>query len=331
MPKNKKIPLAAQLATKGPTKGQQRIARRVQKHDELMKKQPLTKEDAALAREPPPTKRERKIACALRHEVNLVRKEARKTKRSNVRALLDATKSSRPLTETDQLQFCGSVTIQSKDEAVRTANKAFTAPFDPNHRVLFVSGTSIKVGKCKQSEAATAVAGMKCAGAAVVYHMAPANNNNTDQLWEKNSFGLGPTRQGIEAGWRSIAEALALVAIQMASARDAGMPNNDTSTKRPKVAIFADNRAAVSRVSNTKLTARQLESTPSLEKLIIISEYIRHLGVDVDLRWSPRRHSQGIRRAEIAARKAATSHGACKSGDSLDDGLQILIDLLERQ
>lgn len=331
MPKKKKIRLAAQLATQGPTKGQQRIARRVQKYDELMKKQPLTKEDAALARGPPPTKGERKIDCALRHEANGVRKEARKTRRSNVRALLDATKSSRPITETDQLQFCGNVTIQSADEAARTANEAFAAPFDPNHRVLFVSGTSVKVGKCRQSEAATAVTRMKCAGAAVVYQMAPANNNNTDQLWEKNSFGLGPTNQGIEAGWRSIAEALALVAIQIASARDDGMPNNETSTKRPKVAIFADNRAAVSRVGNIKLTARQLESTPSLEKLIIMSEYLRHLGVDVDLRWSPRRHSQGTRRVEIAARKAATSHGARKSGDSLDDGLQILIDLLERQ
>lgn len=326
MSKIKKIPLAAQLPTEGPTQGQQRIARRVQRYDQLMRKQqPLTKEDAALVKGPP-TKRERKIDRALRHQVNSVRKEARKTNRGNVEALLDATKSSRPLTETDQLQFCGNVTIQSEDEAVRTANEAFAAPFDPKHRVLFVSGTSVKVGKCKQFEPRT-----KSAGAAVICKMVSGDNNNADHTWEKKPFGLGPTNQGIEAGLRSIAEALALVAIQMASAKNDEMPSNDRPPKQSKATIFTDSRAAVSKVSNIKLTARQLESTPSLEKLITRSEFLRHLGVDVDLRWSPRRHSQGTRRAEVTARKAAGSHGACKCGDSLDDGLQILIDSLKRQ
>ncbi|KAH8770885.1 hypothetical protein F5883DRAFT_666319 [Diaporthe sp. PMI_573] len=329
----KKKSLAAQLATQGPTKGQQRIGRRVQLYDELMRKQqPLTKKDAESMRKTPPTKRERKITRALQRQARLVRKEWRQANRSNIAALLNVTRSSRPteLTETDHLQFCGNITIQSKDEAIQNAIEASATSFDPYHRILF---TSAKGGKRNQTT------GMRSAGAGVVCKMASGNmdhNSNADHIWEKKSFSLGPsqinsTTQNIEAGLRSVAEALALVATQLACASDDGMQQIDNLSIRPKVTIFTDSQAVMNKVSNIELTALQLESMPSLEKLITRSEYLRHLGVEVELRWSPRLQSEGSKQAEGASRRAATSHGACKSGDSLDDGLQILIDSLEQQ
>lgn len=325
--------LAAQIATQGPTKGQQRIARRVQLHDELMRKQqPLTKKDAESVRKVPPTRRERKITRALERQARLVRKEVRQIDRSNIAALLDVTRSSRTtLTETGHLQFCGNIIIQSEDEAIQTAMQASATPFDPYHRILFASA---KVGKCNQVK-------MRSAHAGIVCKMASANksdNSNVDHIWEEHSFSLGrsqsnPTKLSTEAGLRSVAEALTLVATQLACASDHGMPHNDKSSIQPKMTIFTDSQAVMNKVGNIKLTAQQLKSTPSIEKLITRSAYLHHLGVDVELRWSPRLQLKGNvrKQAEDAARRAATSHAACKSGDSPDNGLQILIDSLEYQ
>lgn len=325
--------LAAQIATQGPTKGQQRIARRVQLHDELMRKQqPLTKKDAASVRKVPPTKRERKITRALQRQARLDRKEVRETDRSNIAALLDVTRSSRPiLTETGHLQFCGNIITQSEDEAIQNATQASATPFDPYHRILFASA---KVGKCNQVK-------MRSAHAGVVCKMASANendNSNVDHIWEEHSFSLGrsqsnATKLSIEAGLRSVAEALTLVATQLACASDHGMPHDDKLSIQPKVTIFTDSQAVLNKIGDIKLTEQQLESTPSIEKLITRSAYLHHLGVEVELRWNPRLQLKGNvrKQAEGAARTATIPHGACKSGDRPDDSLQILIDSLEYQ
>ncbi|KAG6363270.1 hypothetical protein INS49_008366 [Diaporthe citri] len=269
--------LAAQIATQGPTKGQQRIGRRVQLYDELMRKQqPLTKKDAESVRKVPPTRRERKITHIMQGQARLVRKEVRQTDRSNIAALLNVTRSSRPtLTETGHLQFCGNIIIQSEDEAIQNAIKASATPSNPYHRILFVSA---KVGKCNQVK-------MRSAHAGVVCKMASENkndNSNVDHIWEENLFSLGrsqsnPTKLGIEAGLRSVAEALTLVATQLACASDHGLPYNDKLSTQPKVTIFTDSHAVMNKVGNTKLTAQQLKSTPSVEKLITRSAYFTTL------------------------------------------------------
>lgn len=326
--------LAAQIATQGPTKGQQRIARRVQLYDELMRKQqPLNKKDAGSVRKVPPTKRERKITRALQRQARLVRKEVRQTDRSNIAALLDVTRSNRPaLTETGHLQFCGNIIIQSQDEAIQNATQASATPFDPCHRILFASA---KVGKCNQVK-------MRSVHAGVVCKLASGNkndNSNVDHIWEETLFSLGrsqnnPTKLSIEAGLRSVAEALTLVATQLACASDHGMPQNDKlSRQQPKVTIFTASQAVMNKIGSIELTAQQLKSTPSIEKLITTSAYLHHLGLEVELRWSPCLQLKGNvrKQAEVIARRATTSHGACKSGDSRDHGLQILIDSLEYQ
>lgn len=252
---------------------------------------------------------------------------------------MDATKSSRPeeaapapalLTpeaETDYLfQFCGNViTAQSEDEATQAAIEASAAPFDPYRRVLFASGTA------KGSK-------LKATAAVVCKKAAPGNNNNNDSadgIWEEKVFGLdlppsNSTQKSIEVGLRPIAEALALVATQLACARDEGMSHNDKGLyMRPKVTIFTDSQAVMDKVSRINFTARQLESTPCIEKLITRSEYLRHLGVEIELRCSPCLQSEGTKRAKDASRRAAKSHGACKSVDGVDEGLQIF-DSLEQ-
>lgn len=189
--------LAAQIATQGPTKGQQRIARRVQLYDEVMRKQqPLTKKDADSVTKVPPTKRERKITRALQHQARLVRKEVRQTDRSNIAALIDVTKSSRPtLTETGHLQFCGNIFIQNEDEATHNAIQASATPFDPYHRILFAGA---KVGKCNQVK-------MRSAHAGVVCKMASGSKNDTDNvdhIWEENLFNLGRSQSNLQS-WAS--------------------------------------------------------------------------------------------------------------------------------
>ena len=92
-----------------------------------------------------------------------------------------------------------------------------------------------------------------------------------------------------------------------------------------------DKQAIIGKINNIKLILRQLEGMLSIEKLITRSECLRHPSVDVQLRWRPGSQSEGSKRAELAARKAARSHTVCRSGDNLDEGLQILIDSLEEQ
>lgn len=336
--------LATQIVTQGPTSGQQRIARQVQQYDELMRKpQPLAKKDAARVRKSPPTKNERRISRACQHQEKLVRKEIRQINRGNIEALLDATKSSRPqaaLTEVEPdylFQFCGNIIpLQSEDKAIQAAVEASVAPFNPYHRVLFTSGACGKAKGSKQPDTIAAATRTRSAGAAVVYKIAPGTKNENSNIWEEKLFrvSLPPsntTTQNIEASLGSIAEALALVAIQLAHAIDDGVPHINTPLTRSKVTIFTDCRAVMARISKISLTARQLASTPSVKKLITRSEYLRHLGVEVELRCSPRLQSEGSKRAKRASRRTAKSPGACKSVDSIDEGLQILIDSLEQE
>ncbi|KAG8159695.1 hypothetical protein KVR01_010332 [Diaporthe batatas] len=361
--------LVAQIATHGPTKEQQRIARRVQQYDELTRRgqqQPLPadKDAGTRVKKSAPTKHDRRISRACQHHVKLARREVRWANRGNIAALLDATRSSRPdatttttttttTTETGTetgtehlFQFCGNIiTAQDEDEdkAIQAAVEASAAPFDPYRHFLFASGTCGKVKGVKKQPGATTTGAatiLRRAVAAVVCKTASGRSRNeggdTDagHTWEEKSFSMNlspgnSTTQGIEVGLRSVAEALALVATQVACTRDEGMSHDNNLHMRPKVTVFTDSRAVVAKISKINLTAQQLKSAPWVEKLMTRSEYLRHLGVEIELRWSPCLQSEGTKRAKRASRRAAKSHGACV--DSVDQDLQILVDSLEQE
>lgn len=326
----KKKSLAAQMAAQGPTKGQKLISSRVQQYDELIKKGPLTREESSQAAALAPTKRDRKIACAVKREARRVKKGNRRAHHRNVLALLGATTKH----DAAGLRFCGDIIRGSREEAIHSATEASApaASFNTHHQVLFVSGTSVDIDKCKHKLDGTAP-GMRSAGAAVVYRK--ADGENQGQIWGKKLFGLGlsprnPTHQGIESSIVAIGEALALAATEMAYAKNQETPDNDQSVTKPKVMIFTDNQASLSKIRDISLTEKQLErSTPGREKLITRSQYLHHLGAEVELRWSPAKSgAAGSRRAETAARKAAASLMYRKGGDDLDENLQILIESL---
>lgn len=175
----KKKSLAVQMAAQGPTKAQQRIASRVQQYDELVKKGPLTREESSQAAALAPTKRDRKIACAVKREARRVKKGNpgnRRTHHRNVLALLGATTKH----DAAGLRFCGDIIRGSREEAIHPATEASAASFNTHHQVLFVSGTSVDVAKCKHQLNGTAP-GMRSAGAAVVYRK--ADGENQGQIW----------------------------------------------------------------------------------------------------------------------------------------------------
>lgn len=230
--------------------------------------------------------------------------------------------------------FCGDVIINQFDEeeAIRIAAETSASSFDPNHRIIFVASGSADIAKCKNKKQKQSAHGsrIRASGAAVVCKA-------DDEIWKTNSFGLGQsirsgTSRNIDAGFYAIAEALALVATQVAcDEHDNAVP----ITKPTKVTIFSrDNRTVMSEIDRLRivdLTTEQLECTerPGLKKLITTSQYLRRIGVDVEVRWSPRRRcTLGNKLAESVARKAAISFGACKSDYDLDEELQTLVDSL---
>ncbi|KAL1872064.1 hypothetical protein Daus18300_004433 [Diaporthe australafricana] len=274
----------------------------------MTKKKPLAKR---------PTIRGRKLARSAQRQENLARKATRKANYHNELALL------RAVTAGSDLHFCGEIIIQSREAGILAATDASGSAFNPSHRVFFASGVSIP-GRVRytQEDGACQKTGMRSAGAAVVYRRRPGADNH---IWQRNLFGLGVTAENrsIEAGLLAVAECLAIAATEMARAKD-------QATSR-KVTIFTDCRAAMDKIDKFRhvgLTEQQLRGIPIRRKLITRSQYLsRHLGVDVELRWVPR-HSgaEGSRNAEAAAQKAAMTVEPRKGGDSLDKGLQALIE-----
>lgn len=82
------------------------------------------------------------------------------TNRSNAIALLTTIRG----VANANLQFCGDIIIQAQEQAARAAVEASSAVFNPYHRVLFASGTSVPVAAEEKQ--------LRSAGAAVVYNQA---------------------------------------------------------------------------------------------------------------------------------------------------------------
>ncbi|KAJ0121054.1 hypothetical protein J7T55_008214 [Diaporthe amygdali] len=273
----------------------------------MTKKKPLAKR---------PTKRGRKRAREIERQENLAKKAIRKENYRNELALLHG------VTDGFGLRFCGDIIIQPREDAIQAATQASAAPFDPSHRVFFVSSASIAERAKGKDEGAGQKTNMRSAGAAVVYRRRPAETN---QIWQRNLFGLGVSagNRKIEAGVLAIAECLAIAATEITCAKDQPTPR--------KVTVFSDCRAAMDRVNRFRRvnrTEKELYGVPVHRKLITASQYLsRHLGVEVELRWVPG-HSrvEGNRHAEVAAQKAAAILEIRKGGDSLDKGLQALIE-----
>lgn len=253
-----------------------------------------------------PSRRERAIG---RETAVCISRIAKENKIANLRrelALLHATA---------ELRFHGQIIVEPREDATRTAanTRDSTAPDGSRQLVFFVDGSRFTNVKDKRKRKAPASG--KAAGAAVVYQ--------TDvKTWEERTFNFADGHNSKGTEMAAIAEGLAVALSQVL------LLDRDQSKSIGRVIIFTDCQAAMFRIERfrcTSLAEGRLRSDPIVRKLVTRSQYLRGLGVAVEIRWVPA-HSgvEGNVRADAAARSAAWRLPGIAEGVYLDEGLQMI-------
>lgn len=217
---------------------------------------------------------------------------------------------------TSELRFHGRIIVESREDATRTAaatTRDSTAPSESRQLVFFVDGSRFTNVKDKRKRKAP-VSG-KAAGAAVVYQ--------TDvKTWEERTFNFADGHKSKSTETAAIAEGLAIALSQVLSL------DRDQRKSIGRVIIFTDCQAAMFQIEKFRcnsLAERRLRSDPIVRKLVTRSQYLRGLGVEVEIRWVPA-HSgvEGNVRADAAARSAAWRLPGIAEGVYLDEGLRMI-------
>lgn len=254
-----------------------------------------------------PSRRERAIGRETAVHISRI---ATENKIANLRrelALLHAT---------SELRFHGQIIVESREDATRSAaatTSDSTAPDGSRQLVFFVDGSRFTNVKDKRKRKAPASG--KAAGAAVVYQ----TDVNT---WEERSFNFADGHNSKSTEMAAIAEGLAIAMSQVL------LLDRDQSKSIGRVIIFTDCQAAMFRIDGfrcTSLAEGRLRSDPIVRKLVTRSQYLRGLGVEVEIRWVPA-HSgvKGNIRADAAARSAAWRLPGIAEGVYLDEGLRMI-------
>lgn len=217
---------------------------------------------------------------------------------------------------TAELRFHGQIIIEAREDAIRTAaatTMKSTAPGGSQQLVFFVDGSRFTNVKDKRKRKAPASG--KAAGAAVVYQ--------TDvKTWEERTFNFSDGHKSKSTEMAAIAEGLAIALTQVL------LLDIDQRKSIGRVIIFTDCQAAMFRMEKFRcnsLAERRLRSDPIVRKLVTRSQYLRGLGVEVEIRWVPA-HSgvEGNVRADFAARSAAWRLPGIAEGVYLDEGLRMI-------
>lgn len=217
------------------------------------------------------------------------------------------------LRATGELRFHGHVIVESREDAIHTAANTTNSADEPRQLVFFVDGS--RFTNIKDRRKRKAPASGKAAGAAVVYQ-------TRDQVWEERTFHLADGHNSKSAEMAAIAEGLAIALSRimlLANGHDEG---------RSKVIIFTDCQQAMNRIEGFRrdsLGEGRLRSDPIVRKLVTRSQYLRGLGVEVEIRWVPS-HSgiEGNVRADAAAQSAAWRCPGIADGVYLDEGLRMI-------
>lgn len=253
-----------------------------------------------------PSRRERAIGRETAVHISRIAKENKIANLRRELALLHATA---------ELRFHGQIIVEAREDATRTAATTTnsTATDGSRQLVFFVDGSRFTNVKDKRKRKAPASG--KAAGAAVVYQ--------TDiKAWEERTFNFSDGHKSKSTEMAAIAEGLAIALSQVL------LLDGDQSKSIGRVIIFTDCQAAMFRIERfrcTSLSERRLRSDPIVRKLVTRSQYLRGLGVEVEIRWVPA-HSgvEGNIRADAAARSAAWRLPGIAEGVYLDEGLRVI-------
>lgn len=253
-----------------------------------------------------PSRRERAIGRETAVHISRIANENKIADLRRELALLQATA---------ELRFHGQIIVEDREDATRTAATTMdsTAPDGSRQLVFFVDGSRFTKVKDKRKRKAP-VSG-KASGAAVVYQ--------TDvKTWEERTFNFADGHKSKSTEMAAIAEGLAFALSQVL------LLGRDQSKNIGRVIIFTDCQAAMFRIERFRcnsLAEGRLRSDPIVRKLVTRSQYLRGLGIEVEIRWVPA-HSgvEGNVRADAAARSAAWPLPGIAEGVYLDEGLRMI-------
>jgi ribonuclease HI len=150
--------------------------------------------------------------------------------------------------------------------------------------------------------------------------------------WNQRRYLLRGTSNVYRAKLSAVAEALA-IAFSWAIHKQVLDENSPQLESRVhEISIFTDSQDVLTKLENLRhraLTERQMQGDFILRKLITRSQYLRRLGVRVELRWVPgHARVEGNERADKAARRAA-KNGV--DSNVPDEGLELVAAELARQ
>ncbi|KAL7939475.1 hypothetical protein V8C35DRAFT_326484 [Trichoderma chlorosporum] len=201
---------------------------------------------------------------------------------------------------THKSMFRGNIVIESnKSSACATLTKILQSAADRQNQVLFVDGSAITTPKHKSGSSIHKPASTIPSGAAVVYKPLGRKKNRQWQvrLFASTSRGRGSTTAELAA----IADGLIIATIERLLIK--GAATNSTVT------IFSDCMGALQQLNKLRgctNTDVRLLRDPSLRSIVTTSQYLHHIGVQLELHWVPgHSHVDGNCRADKAARFAA--------------------------
>ena len=219
------------------------------------------------------------------------------------------------LASTPDPRFHGKIIIESREDAIATAiTSKNSEPADKIQQlVFFVDGSRFTNIKDKRKREAPLA--KKAAGAAVVYQ-------TCEREWEQRVFRVADGFKSKMAEMAAIAEGLAIALSQIL------LICNSQHKDKAKVVIFSDCQAAMTHIDKFQRTSPsvgRLHGDPIARKLVTRSQYLRTLGVEVEIRWVPS-HSGVVGNigADAAARSAAWRTPGIAEGVYLDEGLRMI-------
>lgn len=217
------------------------------------------------------------------------------------------------LEATAGLRFCGDIIIEQFKNAIAAAVEASSKPFaDGQQIVIFVDGSLVQ----KPNNGSDSVAHL---GAAVVY-----KSPEGSQDWEERRyFAISKERNAEIAEIFAISQGLAVAAELIKRLRRQNGRAPEKMAAKYKVTIFTDCQRALEQFKSLRkksvgrtVVKTQICGNPNICKLITRSQYLRRIGVDLELCWVPG-HSkvEGNDRAHQAAKLAAKVQGITSSVD----------------
>lgn len=269
--------------------------------------------------EPKPRKKAEAIVSEVACQIALAKATRKANRKANKRMEEELWRA------TPELQFCGDIIIEeSREDAIATAKEISSKTnVNSQHMAFFVDGSLIPKPKKKSKRS---ISGSKSdsaplCGAAVIYR-----SSEDSQDWHETYISLLHERNSDQAEISAVAEGLVVATTKMMHFKSQNSAELERMAINYKVTIFTDSQRALTTVDKLRgekfIADDRVRSNPITRKFITRSQYLRRIGVHLELRWVPG-HSgvEGNVRADVAARKAAKVQDISVY---IDEGLRLI-------